>query len=139
MCLWRIWMTLLEWTQCTEPLYQLTLLQGKSQHRKRLSAFKSILNDRNRKQPRFPDPFQVSSWSGIWGTITEIPSMCHYPKLLPTGWSKFVFSHVAQLIRSTTQIWVVSRMVVLQMVVLRAVATFLAMSLVRIYPGRASL
>ena len=28
---------------------------------KRLSAFKSILNDINRKQPRFPDPFQVSS------------------------------------------------------------------------------
>ena len=44
MCLWRTWMTLLEWTQCTEPLQQLILLQGKSQRRKHLSVFKSILN-----------------------------------------------------------------------------------------------
>ena len=60
-------------------------------------------------------------------------------QLVEANYIYFVFSHVAQLIRSTTQIWVVSRMVLLQMVVLRAVATFLAMSLVRIYPGRASL
>ena len=110
MCLWRTWMTLLKWTQCTEPLQQLTLLQGKSQHRKQLSAFKSIFNNRKRKQQRFPDPFQVLSWNCIWGTIFRNSTlvMCHYPNLLPTGWSKFPFSHVAQPIRSTTQIWVVT-------------------------------
>ena len=56
------------------------------------------------KKPTFATPLLVSPWNDVWETSAEI----QYPDLgSASDWLKQIF-HMAQPIRGTTQIWVVT-------------------------------